>query len=96
MRNLFFSLILPLAALVAGGYVARHAFSEGMHTVIASDRGPPKYDDSPSFGTEAGRCRWAIDRKSPGLFRNAGHSVTRLRGDSVRPARRRPRHFSSC
>jgi hypothetical protein len=56
MRNLFFSLILPLAALVAGGYVARHAFSEGMHTVIASERGPPKYDDSPSFGLSSA-CR---------------------------------------
>jgi hypothetical protein len=56
MRNLFFSLILPFAALVVGGYVARHAFSEGMHTVIASQPGPAKYDDSPRFGVSSA-CR---------------------------------------
>src|SRR5947199_9779136 len=44
MRKLFFGLVLPLAAVVAGGYVARHAFSEGMHMVIAAQPGPPKYD----------------------------------------------------
>ena len=55
MRNLFFTLVLPLAALVTGGYAARHAFSEGMHIVIASQPGPPKYDSS-SISVWDGPC----------------------------------------
>ncbi|MBV9062428.1 MAG: hypothetical protein JOY77_05815 [Alphaproteobacteria bacterium] len=46
MDNIFFRLVLPLVALVVGGYVARHAFSEGMHTVIASQPGPAAYEST--------------------------------------------------
>ncbi|HEX3945810.1 MAG TPA: hypothetical protein VHW69_17175 [Rhizomicrobium sp.] len=34
--------LLPLVVIVIGGYVARHAFSEGMQTVIAAQPGPAK------------------------------------------------------
>jgi hypothetical protein len=55
MRNIFFKLVLPVAALVAGGYVARHAFSEGIHIVIAAQPGSPKYD-SPRATLWDGPC----------------------------------------
>lgn len=76
MRNLFFSLILSLAALVAGGYVARHAFSEGMHTVIASERGSPKYDDSLRFGvSSACRLDSNLQYRNPLQCRMEGHAA---------------------
>jgi hypothetical protein len=53
MGNFFFRLILPVIALVAGVYVARHAFSEAMHTVIASQP-PIEKVDSPTFGAMPG------------------------------------------
>jgi hypothetical protein len=76
MRNLFFSLILPFAALVVGGYVARHAFSEGMHTVIASQPGPAKYDDSPRFGvSSACRLDSHLQYQNPLQCRMEGHAA---------------------
>ena len=43
MGRFFFTLVLPIVALVAGGYVARHAFTEGMHTILTSQPAMPKW-----------------------------------------------------
>ena len=52
MGNFFFRLVLPVIALVVGGYFARHAFSEAMHTVIASQ--PIQKMESSTFGAMPG------------------------------------------
>jgi hypothetical protein len=53
--NSVLKLSLLLAAILAGGYMARHAFSEGMHMVIAAQPGAPKVE-SPALTTLSG-CR---------------------------------------
>ncbi len=40
------TLVLIALAILIGGYVARHAFSEGMHTIIAAQPAVPKFESS--------------------------------------------------
>jgi hypothetical protein len=42
--NSILKILLVLVAIIGGGYVARHAFSQGMHMVIAAQPGPAKVE----------------------------------------------------
>jgi len=49
------SLLMITLAIFIGGYVARHAFSEGMHTIIAAQSARPKFESAPV--TTLGGCQ---------------------------------------
>jgi hypothetical protein len=42
--NSVLKILLVLVAIIGGGYVARHAFSHGMHMVVAAQPGPAKME----------------------------------------------------
>jgi hypothetical protein len=48
--------LLLIAALIGGGLLARHAFTEGLHTVIASQPPMPKLE-TPSLTMWDGPCK---------------------------------------
>ncbi|MFL6689075.1 MAG: hypothetical protein ACJ8IR_02650 [Alphaproteobacteria bacterium] len=49
------SLLMIMLAIFIGGYVARHAFSEGIHTIIAAEPATPKFESAPV--TTLGSCQ---------------------------------------
>jgi hypothetical protein len=42
--NSVLKILLVLVAIIGGGYVSRHAFSHGMHMVVAAQPGPAKME----------------------------------------------------
>ena len=49
--------LLLIAGLIGGGLLFRHAFSEAMHIVIASQPGPPKVESTPLTMWGDGPCK---------------------------------------